>query len=594
MISKDSSRGRGRRKTVAAVALVAIVAVAAAIGVASARNSSSSRISAADLKAAPNFATGKVVTGAGKNWQSVGGDLGTTRYSTLAQVNTANVKNLKLAWKKAYNGVITNENEDTPLVYNGVMYVPLPDGDVVAANAATGDEVWHWKTNVPPKGFVTMHRGVAIGGGHVYTLNDAGTLVALFASNGGIDWQAQVALPGTSLEGPGAPIYLNGVVYTGMSGAERGRGHFDAYNAKTGQLIWRTFTVLGSDDPKTGGGAVWTWASIDPKLGLAYATTGNDADTSPGNHPWTASVLAFDLKTGAIKWGFQGVHHDVWDYDCPAPPVLFDAKIGGTLRHGLEFVCKTDLHFELDRATGKPILPVKEVNTPAQPGGKTADPEAVKNYNASPTQPIPQQTGEASPHCATPELKPGPASDGSQYTYGCTYSLPGAGHYTVFAPGALGGQTWQSMSYNPKLGYMYFCQLVSTSAQQVGRVNLGAGLFQTSGWAGSVAAFDVRDNHMVWLNKWMAEKDGMCLSGSATTAGGLVFVGSNKGKTLYAFDGKTGKELWSYTGDEYIAAPPIVYSVKGKEYIAVYTGGQIPLLGGPTGDRHDTMLVFSL
>jgi alcohol dehydrogenase (cytochrome c) len=567
---------------------------AAVVGVASATNSTNNRLTAADLAAAPNFTAKTLVTGTGANWQSVGGDLGTTRYSKLTQVNKKNVKTLKLAWKQTFNGVIKNENEDTPLVYNGVMYVPLPDGDVVAADAATGTTVWQWKTNVPAKGFVTMHRGLALGGGHVYTMNDAGTLVALSASTGAIDWQAQVALPGTSLEGPGAPIYLNGVVYTGMSGAERGRGHFDAYNATTGQLIWRTFTVLGSDDPKTGGGSIWTWASIDPKLGLAYATTGNDADTSPGNHPWTASVVAFDLKTGKIKWGFQGVHHDVWDYDCPAPPVLWDHVIKGKMRHGLEFVCKTDLHFELDRATGKPILPVKEVKTPAEPGGKTADPASVTSFNASPTQPMPQQKGEVTPHCATPELKPGPASDGSQYTYGCTYSLPGSDHFTAYAPGALGGQTWQSMSYNPQLGYVYFCQLVSTSAQQAGKVNIGAGLFQTTGWSGSVAAFDIRDNHMVWRNKWVAEKDGMCLSGSATTAGGLVFVGSNKGKTLYAYDAKTGKQLWSYTGDEYIAAPPIVYSVKGKEYIAVYTGGQIPLLGGPAGDRHDTMLVFTL
>jgi alcohol dehydrogenase (cytochrome c) len=593
LISNAARAGSLRRKGLLG-ATVVVLAVAL-VGIASAASRGHLSESAA-LKAAPAFTAKQEAAFSGANWINPGGDLANTRYSVLKQINTKNVKNLKVAWDKSYDGNLTDENEGNGVEYGGTFFIPTPNGNIVAADATTGSIKWTWNANVKAKGFVTSHRSLAIGGGRVYTENDAGTLIALNASTGTIEWQSQVALPGTSLESGAVPMYVNGKVIAGVSGAESGRGHLDAFNAKTGLLLWRTFTVLGSDDPTTGGGSVWTWTAVDPKLNLAYATTGNDADTkTAGDHKWTSSVLAFDLNTGAIKWGFQGVHHDLWDYDCPVPPVLFDTKINGKLRHGLEFVCKSDYHFELDRATGKPILPVKEKTTPAAAGGSDPNPVQVAALHASATQPIPQQKGEVVPHCATKAFVPGPTADGSAIHYSCTYALPGTGHYTASGINSLGGQTWQPMSYNPQLGYMNFCEIVSFAVQQAGKpIDIThLGLYQTSGWSGSVAAFNVKNNSLAWLHKFTAEKDGMCLSGSATTAGGLVFAGSNSGKHFYAFDAKTGKQLWSFTTDQYIAGPPIVYSVSGKEYVALYTGGQIPLLGGPA-QRQDHMYVFSL
>ncbi len=562
----------------------------------------------ADLARAPEFTTRQLVEGPGDDWHTIGGNLGQTRYSTLTQINTSNVKDLELAWTTTFDGKLSNEVESEPLEYNGVVYLVTGNNNVVAANATNGEKIWQWATFDGPKPATRNApvRGLALGGGYVYVQTNVGRVVALYASTGTVKWQAIVSLNGGDQEGSPAPVYHNGVLYVGVSGRENGRGHVDALNARTGQILWRSFVIgTENDHPNTGGGGVWISPSIDPALGLLYAVTGNaDRLTKETDAKWTSSIVAMDIKTGAIRWGFQGVHHDIWDYDCPSPPILFDVPINGVLRRGVEFQCKSGYHFELDRATGQPLLPVKEVPIPQALGGSSPDPAAMAaNPFVSPTQPQMQGSNDVVPHCVTPAMLPGPAPDGAPYKYTCTYSIPGVDAYTTFTPGFLGGMTWQADAIDPVRGYLYVCAIAG--AAQAWKVNprggapLSAGRFLApqAGWSGSVAAINLRDNTTVWLNKWM---DGQtCFSGIAATAGGVIFTADNRvtgPSKVYAFDSASGQELWSYQTPQPIASAPIVYAVRGRQYVAFMGGGQVPLVGGIPApfERQDALYVFAL
>jgi glucose dehydrogenase len=539
----------------------------------------------------------------GANWESAGGDLAGNRFSRLNQIDVKNVNKLKLAFATTYDGTIQGEAESEPLEANGVLYIPTPDGNVVAASATTGKVIWEYKTPNPIKsafpGLLTFgqtSRDLGMDHGDIFVMDNTNTLFALDRKTGAVAWKTLLQIaPG--LETPGDPVYYNGVIYVGVDGAESGRGIVYAVNAHTGAVMWQTFTVNGQSptaSASVGGGSVWMYMTIDPKLGLLYATTGNPGGNPTPNNLWANSVIAMSMKTGAITWAFQAIHQDLWDYDCPTPPVLFNYKFQGVVQPALEMTCKSDYHFELNRRTGDPILPVVEKPTPMSDEGLTPDPAAMLKYNAPTTEPIPAGKSEIVPHCPGDAQLPNPAPDGTNYVRSCTYATPeGSTDYVSYGPGALGGQDHTPLSYDPKLGYMYFCETVSALGGKIGGKATGSFTNVPVGWSGSVAAVNVKNNNLVWLHKLDASTDGMCFSGSTTTAGGIDFVGSNKGK-FYAFDAATGKVLWSYTGTQYIAAPPIVYAVKGKEYVAVQAGGQAPLLGAPATPRTDVLEVFTL
>jgi outer membrane protein assembly factor BamB len=582
----------------------------------------------ADTAAAAAGPTNDELTGgAGADWPTPGGDLGNTRYSSLTAIDPSNVGRLHLVWQGSYGPTIAPANfngggpvevEGAPLVYHGVMYLGTPQADLVAIDPTNGRELWRWRSDVRASdnitGITTAERGIAAGDGNVYIDNAAGKLVAVDARDGTLRWEAQVALPGTRLESPAVPVYYDGVVYTGVSGQEVARGHLDAFDARTGRRLWRSFVVCGPRDtpmghvecPKrdaaanSGGGSVWTYPAIDPRAGLVYMTTANpSANTGiPGDDRWATSIVAMDMRTGDIRWGFQGVHHDLWDYDCLTPPVLFSNTFRGQQRDGVNYVCKSDGHFELDRTTGRPLLPVKEVPVPTAPGGRTPDPAAQKAAAASPTQPIPAGDSEVGdnqivPHCATPELLPNPAPDGSRYVYSCTFAAPGSRAFIARGINSSGGQDDQPLSYNPDLGYMYYCEMVSVGAQKNGSRDQGGSFLGVDrGWVGSVAAVDVKTNDLVWRDRLPASY-GNCRGGTATTASGLLFSSGNKG-AISAYDARTGRRLWSYRAPQYIAAPPIVYEAGGREYVAYYVGGQVALLGGETAPHPDQLMVFSV
>jgi quinohemoprotein ethanol dehydrogenase len=557
----------------------------------------------------------------GSNWAIVGGDLHNSRFSSLDQIDTENASQLHLAWQGAYSPPLNEESggveeESAPLVSEGVMFVVTPEGHVVAADAADGEKIWEWEPKFAPSEKRTREptgvQGLGLGGGQVYVENEAADVVAIDAADGKEVWKKPVALGQTELESPAVPSYYEGVVYIGVSGAESARGHVDAYDAKTGKLLWRTFLVCGptetptgngncpkgQSNPDEGGGSVWTWPAFDVKDGLLFVGTANPSANEgvAGDDKWATSTVALDMKTGKIKWGFQAVHHDIWDYDMTTPPVVFEREIGGQMRTVVAFTSKPDLHFELEARTGKPILPVKEVPTPTSAKGEDPDLAAQKQFAASETQPIPagSEQSEVVPHCTNEKLLPNPAPDGSKYVYSCVFATPGTGHFTASAPSSEGGQDGKTpLSYDPETGSIYYCESVSAIAKKAGSAEIGGNYFNVyTGWQGSVAAVDVDNNHMAWRDKLMSPA-GACKGGDTTTAGGLVFSSANHGKFM-AYDARTGKELWNFQGPEDVWSAPVVYEAEGNEYVAMYYGGQGPIGAGMTETHQPRMLVFSV
>ena len=562
----------------------------------------------------------------GANWPTVGGDLSNTRYSGLTKINTGNAAKLHLVWQSSYSPIMTPagvdggpalEEESAPLESEGVMFLATPEDNVVAVEAATGKKLWEWEANVAEdeqkSEFVDGIQGLSLGEGKVFVETTGAQLVALNAKSGKEIWQQLVALQDTKLESPAVPSYYNGVVYVGVSGAETARGHVNAYEASDGKLIWQTFTVCGpAETPQgkctetlgtlasnnEGGGNVWTYPALDPKNGLLFVTTSNPSadEEIAGDFKYSSSVVAMNMKTGHLEWGFQGVHHDIWDYDCTTPPVLFNNVFGGLSKEVVDFTCKTDLHYELEQKTGTPVIPVKEEPVPTSAAGKTPDVAAQEHYHASETQPIPEGTSESEvvPHCANEELLPNPAPDSSKYVYSCLFATPGTGEYIAHGINSEGGQDGKTpLAYDPKNGYMYYCETVSVAGAEVGSSKQGGSYIGVNtGWQGSVAAVNVLNNHIVWRDKLMAP-GGYCRGGDTVTAGGVLFASREEG-TFEAYNAETGAELWSFKGPSDLQAAPIVYEVGGKEYVAIYYGGPNALVGGMTNPRYARMLVFSV
>ncbi len=312
---------------------------------------------------------------AGKDWPTYGGDFFNSRYSTLNQINTDNVKDLKPAWKfNIEYGEQPSSFEATPVVIEGVMYVTSGRDDVWALNAKTGRVNWEYHPNFKNLGEPDIkvccgivNRGVAAGNGKVFVARVDGQLVALDQKTGQVVWQIEVGSPKDGYSETMAPQFYNGLVIVGISGAEyETRGYVSAYNADTGKLVWRWYTVPepgqpgsetwpeGSDIWKAGGGTVWTTPSIDPELGLVYVTTGNpgpdlDGSVRKGDNLYTDSVVALEVMTGKYRWHYQTVHHDIWDYDATSPAVLFDTTINDKPVKGLAHAGKTGFVYILNK-----------------------------------------------------------------------------------------------------------------------------------------------------------------------------------------------------------------------------------------------------
>jgi glucose dehydrogenase len=590
---------------------------------------------------------------AAANWIVAGGDNANSRYSSLKQITAKNVSKLKLVWTKSLwpGGYTAIGAESAATALNGTMYMPTPTG-VAALDPSNGNIVWAYD-GIKPKpanpGFalgINTSRGIAEGGGMLFTGQQDGSIVALSQSDGKPIWTAQVASVGTygsATQSESVPfaVYYNdgkdGLVFAGVNGGESPlRGHMDAYDAKTGALVWRTFTtpdptqlpyILTWGNPAEAaqaGAATWSIPSVDAKLHMIYFGTGNPypyTGRSPGKDLWSDSLMALDVRTGALKWYYQAVHHDLWDYDCPTPPVLFNTAVKGKAVQGVAFSCKSGYVYELSRRNGHPIFPIPEVKIKDPSGG----PGQALN-NTWPTQPEP--TGGAAkilPHCATaatagPSMPGFPtAPDGKPYILACPYEPSYTNGYVLWGPYfAFGGTDYPMMSYSPQTNDLYVCANVTWQSTENASATSTVQRYSTSGGytavgeSGRVTALNMGTNKVDWQVHYQADKDGACYSGVLSTAGNLVFTasrgaeatglpaGSGGGK-VYAYNAKTGKVLWSFsnTANGKIQAPPITFMSHGKQYIAVDMADTesslaIPGFGSLDLTTKDKLAVFAL
>ena len=539
---------------------------------------------------------------AGKEWATVGGDWSNTRYSTLQQITTANVKNLKGAWVMHLGSGLGNEVpyvpsggvtskfslEGTPVVKDGVMYVSSGNDDVFALDAKTGALIWEHRSGIEQDISTVCcgwdNRGVAVGEGKVFIGYLDGTFNALDAETGKPVWQTRIGRWQDGYTITSAPLYYKGVVYTGVSGGDiAARGKLTALDAKTGKELWRFWTTpdpgkLGSDtwpqpndpDPAraksmmNGGASIWQHPAVDPDLGLIYFSTGNPSGNGinrPGNNLFSSSIVALHLD-GTYAWHYQVVHHDMWDFDCPSPVILFDQVYDGTMHKGIAEACKTGWVYMLDRTNGKPLIGIDEKPVEQEP-----------RLASSATQPYPK--GDAvMPQCPQPL-----AGWLTKCIFGTVYDHP-----ALISPGGNGGVSWAPMAYSPQTGYFYV-----TAADRpysvIGHVDTkpldpahpdptrnGAFLGPVIGarYSGTFTAIDSRTNKIAWQKK-MTYSIGQG-SGSLATAGGVVFHGQPDGN-FQAYDAKTGDLIWEWQTGAGADAPAITYEIDGEQYVAIAAGG---------------------
>ncbi len=587
------ARSRAMRVGAAAVILAATVA-RPAVQQADAGSSRLARI--------PAFTARQLAAPPREGWYTNGGNLANQRYSPLRLINRANVSGLEAVWRASLEGSGLNPrdgNQAQPIVYGGVIYVMTGEGDTFAVDFVTGKVIWTFKARVDPRVARPCcswpGRGVAVGDGKVYVgLLDA-RLVALDQRTGKVVWSVQAEDPKLGYVIASAPLYYDGMVITGFAGSDLGtRGRVKAYDARTGRLLWTFYTVpgpgerghdswpAGSDVWKHGGAAVWQTPAVDPDLGLIYFSTANpgpvlDGAIRPGDNLFTVSIVALDAKSGALRWYFQEVHHDLWDYDAPNPVILFDAPYHGRVRKGIAQAGKTGWVYLLDRVTGEPLIGIVETPVMQSAVQRTAR-----------TQPFP--VGDA---IVPQSIDIAPEEDVHLVNQGRIFTPFGTKEPAFWKP--LAAINWPPSSYDPALHAMFICATDSYwGARTAGPdypVDPGA-LYSgstveriRSPSRGIFAALDVTTNRLLWREQWVDR----CYSGSVATAGGLVFVGRNDGR-LTALDSSDGEKLWQFQTDGGVNAPPSVFERGGKEYVVVLAGGTA--LAG--SKRSDGLWLFGL
>ena len=542
-----------------------------------------------------------------RDWINVGGNIQQNHYSGLNQINGGNVGSLKEAWHVHLDGsglASKYNNEATPLVYNGVMYITTGNNDVFALDAQTGQRLWTHLSGIP-QNINTIccgwdARGLGIGEGKVYAAQLDGTLVALSQQTGALVWAAKNARWQDAYTMTMAPLYYRGLVIVGVSGSEYGaRGSMTAYDAKTGHRVWRFYTVptpgdIGSgtwpnnSEWTHGGATIWNTPAVDVNTGILTFSTANAdpwSSRGPGDDLFTASYVALDAMTGEYAWHFQVVHHDIWDYDCPNPTMMLDNVFNGKMQTAMVETCKTGWMYVINARDGNPLLQIDEKPVPQS---------AFQNTSA--TQPIP--VGDAfARQCPTQSKFPAQAPDNQAFLFGCIYTPFDDKQFTAVAPGASGGTNWSPNSYNPATGYVYTCSgnsqfgykaIPNASATYVGGQTF-IGLQFAFGNAnaptsGDLTAMNVLNNRIAWKQHFQAAgqpggfaaPNAYCSGGSLSTAGGLVFAGlpAALGHALVAYNAATGQQIAQLPTDATVNAPAMTYTINDKQYLVAYADGR--------------------
>lgn len=522
---------------------------------------------------------------AAQEWTLVGGDWGDTRHSSLSQINTTNIKDLGAAWvsKKFEDG---GTSRVTPVVKDGLMFLTAGNR-IFALNAETGETVWNYKSSAPMREYTlgTAHdvgvpnfQGVGLGEGLVFVALMNGDVVALQEKTGEVAWVHDLKVGPTigKEQSSSAPIYADGMVFCSLATGERYIGQAIALDAKTGRELWRFKSIPAPGEPghetwpaesnswKMGGGNIWLPPAVDPDLGLVYYGAGNadpivGGEVRPGNNLYTSCVVALDMKSGKVRWYYQLVHHDLWEGDVATPVVLYDAHVDGRDRKAIAAIRPDGYLFQLDRATGKPLLPVEERHVPQNALDKTA-----------PTQPFPVGGQSILADCDEWKSKV-PAG----FVVGCRFTPPAIDAANVLTPSF--GVRVEPMSFSPQTGYFY-----AQGRESIGHIRrsddpqywgplVGRRPDMNKGAATVLAAIDSRTGKLAW-KKRMPAMGGFGTGGSLSTAGRLLFHRNGDGN-FDAYDAKTGDVLWQFqTGNPGGDSTPSTYEIGGQQYVAVTEG----------------------
>ncbi len=489
------------------------------------------------------------------NWLTYSGTYNAWRYSALDQVNPSNVRKLVPVWA-FQTGKSEGGFSCTPLVADGVMYITSPGNRVFAIDAATGKEIWHYYYGLPKTlGLIygPVNRGVALGARLIFMGTLDNHLVALDIHTGKEVWNVNIEdMKECGCNITGAPLVVKDKVLVGVTGGDSAhRGYINAFFTKTGRRAWRFWTIPGPHEPgndswqkgswKVGGGATWLTGSYDPGLNLVYWGVGNPAadfygGSREGSNLYTDCVVALDADTGELKWHYQEIPHDVWDWDSAYECVLIDRVVAGVPRKLLVHPNKGGYTWVLDRVKGEFIAAWRFGENVSWISGIDENGKLLGRSE--------------------------PVQDKS----------------TLVCPSVSGSRSWNHGSFNPKTGLFYspvieYCDLITPREEAAvpGAPSFGGGFEMKrppQGEAGGhLDAFDPVSGK----RQWSYRSKYPLLASTLSTGGNLIFSGDPEGQ-FFALDALTGQKLWSFSTGSGHRGSPITYSVNGRQYVAVPTG----------------------
>jgi alcohol dehydrogenase (cytochrome c) len=488
-------------------------------------------------------------------WLLYGGDYAGHRYSPIESLNPETVADLQVAW--VFPTGTFGQFEASPVVYDGIMYVTSAYNRVFAVDARTGELYWRYDHPLPDDLRLCCgppNRGVGIWGNTVVMATLDARLVALDRISGEILWNVEIADYTKGFSATSAPFMLKGMAVIGVAGGEYGvRGFFDAYDVRTGERVWRHYTVPAAGEPgsetwagtsyETGGAPAWTSGAYDPETDTLYWTTGNpspdwNGDAREGDNLFSNSLLAVDPQSGARKWHFQFTPHDVWDFDGNTHIFLVDVEIDGEPVKAVVQANRNGFFYILDRTTGAFISAspyVEQVNwaTIDANGRPLVDPKAVPMEE--------------------PEFR--------------------------VCPGNLGGMNgaWTA-AYDPRLALAFIPAIEACQQYQKGIAVHAEGQPFMGGMPlttdanedkayGHLTAVDAATGEIRWRYR---DEDPMG-AGAVATAGGVVITGTQSGHAL-ALDSATGEVLWKFRMGGGVRSQPIAYQLDGDTYVAIPSG----------------------
>ena len=586
-------------------------------------------------------------------WPCYGGDAGGARYSALTQINDKNVHELKPAWTfhtgelELYQGTDALSKaafEATPITIGDKLFFSTPSCRVFALDAETGKQLWLYdpKVNLHEGYSEITSRGVSAWipqdknqGARIFIGTIDGRMIALNAENGkpisSFDNKGTVDLRkgyGDDISITSPPAVIGNLVITGCSLGDNQRSDYPrgvvrAFSAITGKQVWQWDPLAFDSTHKSGAANAWSIISVDAERGLVFIPTSSPSPdyyggNRKGDNLYANSLVALHARSGKLAWSFQVVHHDIWDNDIAAQPVLANIKRNDSIVPAVAIGTKMGHIFVLNRETGKPVFPVEERAVPASD---------LPGEMASPTQPFPvlpeplglQRITENDAWGTTPEAKKAAAARIAQYRNHGPFTPPSF-QGSLMTPGNVGGINWSGMCFNPSTNTLFTNinrlaaivqifpreQLKQAEEEdkellrkETGRqegtpyvmkrdylftIQDGGLVMQSAPPWGTLHAIDLvsgKENWEVPVGYMMdttkypdAKKWGsLSFGGAITTAGNILFVAGTRDNHLRAFQSSTGKLLWEYLLPASAQATPMTYSVNGKQFVVIAAGG---------------------